>query len=131
VEAEPSGLVNLTRALGNPAGRQATNVFGGAGWGMALARVTLTSDRPRVARLRFGYSDGVGVFLDGRSLFVGRNDYDSRYKGYIATMNPEADALDLPLHAGPNELVFIVTDRAFGWGFAARLEDPSGITVTP
>lgn len=131
VTAERSGLVNLTAALGNPAGRQQVNVFGGAGFGMAVAHVTLVSDRARVARLRFGYSDGVGIFLDGRSLFAGRNDYDSRYKGYIATMSRDADAIDLPLHSGRNDLVFIVTDKAFGWGFAARVEDPSGIRAEP
>ena len=131
LSAERSGLVNLTAALGNPAGRQKVNVFGGAGYGMAVARVTLVSDRPRIARLRFGYSDGAGIFLDGHSLFAGRNDYDSRYKGYIATMSRDADAVDLPLHVGRNDLVFIVTDKAFGWGFAARLEDPSGIRVEP
>lgn len=131
VSAERSGLVNLTAALGNPAGRQQVNVFGGAGYGMAVARVTLVSEREQTVRLRFGYSDGVGIFLDGRSLFAGRNDYDSRYRGYIATMSRDADAVDLPLHAGRNELVFIVTDKAFGWGFAARLEEPSGVRAEP
>jgi hypothetical protein len=131
VSAERSGLVSLTRELGNPAGPQTVNVFGGAGFGMALAGVTITSDREQLKRLRFGYTDGIAVFLNGHSLFSGRSDYDSRYQGFLGTLSPEADAVDLPLKAGKNELVLIVTDKAFGWGFSARLEDTAGLRLTP
>jgi hypothetical protein len=126
---EASGLVNLTRVLGNPAGPQVANVFGGAGWGLALARVVVSSDRNQVVRLRFGYSDGIGVFLNGQSLFAGRNDYDSRYKGYLARMAFDVDAVDLPLHTGRNEIVLVIADKAFGWGFAARLDPAPGVVV--
>lgn len=131
ISAEASGLVNLTRELGNPAGRQDVNVFGGARFGMALASVQITSEREQVTRLRFGYSDGIAVFLNGRSLFNGRNDYHARYQGYLGTLSPEADGLDLPLRAGRNELVLVVTDKAFGWGFSARLEDLAGLSIAP
>jgi hypothetical protein len=127
--AEPDGLVNLTRWVGNAAGPQRTNVFGGAGWGLALARVVLVASHATRARLHFGYSDGLGVYLDGEPLFVGRNDYDSRYQGYIGTMSRDGDAVDLPLRKGRNVLTLAVTDRAFGWGFAARLEDVGDVRV--
>lgn len=130
VDAEPTGLVNLTKAIGNPGGPQVTNIFGGAKFGMALASVSLTSDRARTVTLHFGYSDGVSIFLDGALLYTGRNDYGYRYRGDIATLNRDADAVVLPLHAGKNELIFAVTDKAFGWGLAARLEDADGVTVS-
>lgn len=130
VEAERSGLVNLTRAVGNPAGAQRSNVFGGAGWGMALARTVLTSDREQVKRLLLGYSEGVGVFLNGERVFVGDNRY-GRTPGALGEVRPDVDAVELRLRPGRNELVLAVTDRAFGWGFTARLEDPSGVRAEP
>ena len=128
VDAEATGLVNLTRAIGNPAERQAINVFGGARYGMALASETLTSDRARAVTLHFGYSDGLSIFLNGALVYTGRNDYGYRYRTDIATLNRDADAVVLPLRAGKNELIFAITDKAFGWGFAARLEDAEGVT---
>src|SRR5262249_36822736 len=73
VEAEPSGLVNLTRAIGNPAGPQRVNVFGGAGWGVAFARTTIVSPRAQTRRLYLSYSEGIGVYLNGTRVFTGQN----------------------------------------------------------
>lgn len=126
--AEPSGMVNLSREVGNPAGPQIENIFGGAGWGMALARITLVSSRARTARLLFDYSDGLGVFLDGRRVFAGAHPYSSPDLGRV---HRDANVVELPLHAGRNELVFAVTDKAFGWGFTARLQDTTGIVAQP
>lgn len=131
VGAEQSGLVNLAALRGNPAGKQAYNVFGGAGWGMALASVHLTSDRARTVRLRFGYSDAASVFVNGKLVYSGRNDYGYRYRTDIARLSPDAESVELPLHAGVNELVLAVTDKAFGWGLAARLDDPNVVRVDP
>jgi hypothetical protein len=127
--AEPGGLINLNRQLGNAAGAQKTNVFGGAGWGIAYARIRIVSDREQVRRLSFSYSDGIGVFVDGRRVFVGRNDSDSRYAGYLGIVGPEVDGIDLPLKRGATDVVLAVTDKAFGWGFRARLDSLAGISV--
>ena len=121
IEADSSGLVLLHKELGNPAGHQKENVFGGAGWGMAVASTTINSATARTAWLTFGYSDGISIFLNGVPVFAGRNDYQVRYNGYLAYLSTNADAVPLQLRAGENELVLIVTDKAFGWGFSARL----------
>jgi hypothetical protein len=125
----PDGLVSLTRWVGNPAGAQRTGVAGGAGWGLALARLELVADHAQTARLHFGYSDGVAIYLDGESVYVGRNDADSRYRGYLDALSRDADAVDLRLRKGRNVLTLVVTDRAFGLGFAARLEQTGGVRV--
>lgn len=119
VRAESDGLVNLSRVVGNPAGPQIENVPGGAGWGLALASVTLRAKRAHTARMRFAYSDGVAVFLNGRRVFAGTNPYASPNLGRVV---PDANAVELPLRPGANELVLAVTDRAFGWGFRARVD---------
>jgi hypothetical protein len=125
--AEPGGLINLNRYLGNAAGAQKTNVFGGAGWGIAYARIRILSDRQQTRRLSFSYSDGIGVYVDSRRVFVGRNDSDSRYAGYLGIVGAEADGIDLPLKRGATDVVLAVTDKAFGWGFRAKLDSLSGI----
>jgi hypothetical protein len=129
--AEPGGLINLNRYLGNAAGAQKTNVFGGAGWGIAYARIRIVSDRVQTRRLSFSYSDGIGVYVDGKRIFVGRNDSDSRYAGYLGIVGAEADGIDLPLKRGTTDVVLAVTDKAFGWGFRAKLDSLSGISFDP
>ncbi|MEO8335362.1 MAG: hypothetical protein ABI664_10335 [bacterium] len=119
VGAESDGLVNLTRIVGNPAGAQQENVFGGAGWGLALATATLDADRAKTVRLRFGFSDGISIFLNGARVFSGAHPYASPDLGRIVDV---ANEVELPLNKGSNELVFAVTDRAFGWGFRARID---------
>lgn len=131
VAAEASGVVNLTRAIGNPAGPQRVNVFGGAGWGMALAHVRLDTDAAVARRLSISYSDGVGVYLNGRRLFTGINTDKSRYADYLGVVGAEVETLDLPLRSGANDLVLAVTDRGFGWGFRARLDRRDGLRITP
>jgi hypothetical protein len=128
VLADPSGLIDLTRHLGNAAGPQVTNVFGGAGWGIAYARVRIVSDREQTRHLYFSYSDGIGVYVNGKRVFVGRNDSDSRYAGFLGIVGAECDGIDLPLARGTTDVVFAVTDKAFGWGFRARLDSLSWIT---
>jgi hypothetical protein len=127
--AEPGGLINLNRYLGNAAGAQKTNVFGGAGWGIAYARIRIMSDRQQTRRLNFSYSDGIGVYVDGERVFVGRNDSDSRYAGYLGIVGTEADGIDLRLKRGATDVVLAVTDKAFGWGFRAKLDSLTGIRV--
>jgi hypothetical protein len=127
--AEPGGLINLNRYLGNAAGAQKTNVFGGAGWGIAYARIRIMSDRQQTRRLSFSYSDGIGVYVDSRRVFVGRNDSDSRYAGYLGIVGAEADGIDLRLKRGATDVVLAVTDKAFGWGFRAKLDSLTGIRV--
>jgi hypothetical protein len=125
--AESDGLLNLSRVVGNPAGPQVVNVLGGAGWGLALASATLTATHAHTARLRLGYSEGIGVFLNGRRVFTGTNPYASPNLGRVAA---DASTVDLPLRRGANELVLAVTDRAFGWGFLARIDGDGDVVAS-
>jgi hypothetical protein len=125
-EAETDGLMNLSRVVGNPAGPQLVNVPGGAGWGLALASATLEAREAHTTRLRFGYSEGIAIFLNGRRVFAGTHPYASPDLGRVIA---DANTVELPLARGANELVLAVTDRAFGWGFRARLDDETEATI--
>lgn len=111
-EAEETGLVNLTRALG----RRKTG-------DTALARTTIASASARTALLDLGYSDEVWVFLNGRLLYAGVNAWESRHPGFLSYVLFGAEKIALPLQPGDNELILVVADdQRFGWGFKARLE---------
>ena len=124
VRAEASGLVNLTREAGNSSGPQAYNVFGGAGWGMALARTTFTVTNAETRRLELGYSDRVSVFLDGRLVYHGDNSYGAP-GGHLGRVRYDNATLDLSLAPGAHVLVLAVSDHQFGWGFEARWARPA------
>lgn len=131
VNAEASGMLNLTATVGNPAGRQRTNVFGGAGWGVAYASVTLRSDREQTRRLSLSYSDAIGVYVNGTLAYAGDNRTEVRGRNQLGLVSFEAETVPLHLHAGDNEIVLAVADRAFGWGFRARLDSLSGVSSSP
>jgi hypothetical protein len=127
VDAEPSGLINLTRAIGNPAGPQRVNVFGGAGWGIAFARTTIVSPRAQTRRLYLSYSEGIGVYLNGTRVYAGQNQNGPSKLGVVG---PETEFVDLALRPGDNDVLLAITDRAFGWGFRARLDSFSGVQLS-
>ena len=131
VQSEQSGLVNLTALIGNPAGRQRTNVFGGAGWGVAYASITVHADHARTRRLSLSYSDAIGVYVDGTLAYTGDNRTAVRGKNMLGLVAYEGEIVPLRLHAGDNEIVVAIADKAFGWGFRARLDSLAGVTVSP
>ena len=75
----------------------------------------------------FGFSDKVQVFLDRRLLFSGDDrqaSRDFRFLGIVGFW----DTLHLPLAAGPNEIVFVVTDGTNGGtAAAARFPPDAGL----
>jgi len=67
--------------------------------------------------------------LNGTRVFTGRND-DSRGANNLGIVGPETEFVDLALRAGDNDIVLAITDRAFGWGFRARLDSLRGVAVS-
>lgn len=112
-EAEPSGLLNLSRWVARTGGLTEA----------VLARTTIDSPAPRRMRLDFGYSDEISVFLNGKLLFTGDSSFlrrDAQFYGAAGLF----DAVFLDLRKGPNELLFVVSENFGGWGFLARLRPP-------
>jgi len=87
------------------------------------ARTTIDSDRDQVKKLEIGYSDDVSVFLNGQILYRGRSAQAFRDPGFLGIINPENDAVYLPLKKGRNELVLALSELGGGWGFICRLTD--------
>ena len=129
VEAEPPGLVALYRYHDAPhprvtfQGDFSKRLDPQPGMQVIYARTTITSDRAEVKRLALGYSDDVSVFLNGKILYRGRSAQNFRDPAFLGIVNPENDAVYLPLKKGKNELMLAVSELGGGWGFICRLVD--------
>jgi hypothetical protein len=88
---------------------------------VVYARTTIQSDRGEVKKLYFGYTGDVSLFLNGQILFRGRSAQYFREPAFLGIVNPENDAVYLPLKKGRNELVLAVSELGGGWGFVCRL----------
>ena len=128
VEAEPPGLVPINRYRESPHLRVSfatdfsKRLDPQPGMKVVYARTTLTSEVDAPRKLLLGYSDDVSVFLNGQILWRGRSAQNFRDPAFLGIVNPENDAVWLPLKKGPNELVLAVSELGGGWGFNARLE---------
>jgi hypothetical protein len=129
VEAEPPGFVVLYRYREAPHLRVSfANDFSKRlepqpGTKLVYARTSIESDREQVKKLFIGYSDDVTVFLNGKVLYRGRSAQYFRDPGFLGIVNPENDAVYLPLQKGSNELMLAVSEIGGGWGFICRLVD--------
>ena len=129
VEAEPPGFVVIYRYREAPHPRVTfANDFSKRldpqpGMKVVYARTTIESDRDQVKKLYLGYSDDVSLFLNGRILYRGRSAQNFRDPGFLGIINPENDAVYLPLKKGRNELILALSELGGGWGFICRLAD--------
>ena len=98
------------------------------GHNTVVAALTLRSDRDQVARVRFGFSDRVRVFLNGHLLYAGDDAYTTRDYRFLGTMGL-FDELTLPLQAGDNELWFVVSVNFGGCGVVAEIAPTDGVEV--
>jgi hypothetical protein len=118
VASESNGVANLSKAGPDAEG---TNTY--------IARFTLRSAAAGEAAMRFGFSDSVQLFVNGRRLYAGsdtQNSRDYRFLGIVGFW----DTLYLPLVKGANEVAFVVTDGTNGGtAAAARFEGLDGVTI--
>jgi hypothetical protein len=81
-----------------------------------------------VKTLSFGFSDYVTVFLNGKALYHGGDNFMSRDYRFLGTIG-FFDMLFLPLKKGSNELWFVVSEDFGGWGVKAKFENMDNISL--
>jgi hypothetical protein len=129
VQAEPPGFVVLYRYREAPrlnvtfANDFSKRLEPQPGTKLLYARTNIESDGDQVKKLYIGYSDEVSVFLNGKILFRGRSAQNFRDPGFLGIVNPENDAVYLPLRKGSNGLLLAVSELGGGWGFICRLAE--------
>jgi hypothetical protein len=115
---ESNGIANLSRAGADGEGRHTY-----------VARFTARSRTAQTATMRFGFSDKVRIFVNGRPVYEGsdvQGSRDYRFLGLVGFW----DTLFLPLEAGANEITFVVTDGTNGGTAALAQFDPAeGLTL--
>jgi hypothetical protein len=116
---EERGIANLARLASNGNGRNTV-----------VAAVSITSDRARTVPVRFGFSDRVRVYLNGRMLYAGNDGFGTHDPDFLGIVGL-FDELALPLKRGRNELWFAVSETFGGWAITADLPDRDGISVSP
>lgn len=119
VSVEPFGILDLSRAV-SPQPDADT----------VLVASRIVSDKARPVRLRFGYSDRLRLFLNGKLVFDGAADWRSRDYFFLGTIGFN-DALILNLSKGNNLVQAAVSETFGGWGFAGAIEDREGLTIEP
>lgn len=119
LSVEERGIANLARLAGIANGHNTV-----------VAAITLSADRARTVRLRFGFSDRVHVYLNGRLLYAGNDGFGTHDPDFLGIVGL-FDELALPLRKGPNELWFAVSETFGGWAVTADLPERDGITVRP
>jgi hypothetical protein len=133
ITAEPPGFVVINRYRRSPeiiptfARDFSRRLDPQKGMQMVYARTIIVSDRDQIKKLNFGYSDDVSIFLNEDILYRGRSAQRFRDPGFLGIVNPENDAVYLPLKKGRNELLLAVSELTGGWGFICRFDSIDGI----
>lgn len=115
LEAGERGVANLARV--SAFGPESNTVF---------AAVTLRTDAARRVTFRYGFSDRVTVYLNGRPLARGADVWRSRDYKFLGTIGLH-DEVVLPLEPGDNELWLAVTEGFGGWGVVGELVGAEGV----
>jgi hypothetical protein len=120
LDAESTGITNLAQVQKIKA-KQDT----------VFARTIIQSDKKRIKKIEFGFSDRVKVYLNNQLIFSGSDAERSRDFNFLGTVG-FYDALYLALKPGDNELLFAVSESVEnpnGWAIQAKFNDMQGITL--
>ena len=113
---ERHGVANLARA----ATRAGPKRF-------AIARFEVAADQAATKMLRLGYSDIARIYVNGALLYRGDNSQYSRDPGFLGIVGLH-ETLAVPLHAGRNDIAFVVEENSGGWGAEAQFPAHGGLT---
>jgi hypothetical protein len=104
--------------------RQARFPVGPAGQGWVVDRADLAANvtfEPHLGRDAMAAKSPLAVYS-------GINGWESRTPGFASFVDARFESVVLPLRAGQNEVVLAVSDdQRFGWGFALRIDDATGV----
>lgn len=129
LQAMPSGLVDVTAALGDD--QKGNQIV--AAW----LKTTVLSDRNQIKHVSIGWVREVWVFVNGQLVYADKNLYGipSASKKPDSRLSLENGTFDLPLVKGRNDVVVMLDDNMgggaqhFGWGLMLRLANTDGVVL--
>ncbi len=116
---ETNGVANISKIRERLSGNDST----------VFIRLSIASDRDQMKKLRFGYSDRVRVYLNGKRIYEGDAGWSVRDYRFLGTVG-FFDSVGLDLKKGENELMVAVSETFGGWAFAGAMENQRGVTLT-
>ena len=133
IEVEPTGLVNLGRAFGLARAPSPS---------VAWLRTEVSASAPMRRTLRIGFAEEVWVFLNGRLVYSGRNQYfpvDTRLSP-DGRLEPDNASIPLVLRRGSNEIILAVGNdwrshsgplepSHYGWAAEAHFDRAEGLDL--
>ena len=132
IAAEPTGLVNLSRAFGRASAPISV------GW----LKTAVIASAPTRRTIRIGWARQISVFLNGRVVFSGANPYRplAQRLSPDGRLEPDNATIPLDLQKGSNEIVLAVGDSwitadgtakasPYGWAAEAHFDDLAGIAL--
>lgn len=108
---EPDGLANISRLHRRTP--ENNTVFAG---------IDIQSETDRIQPLELAFSDQVRVFVNGKIVFEGQDNYTSRDYRFLGSIG-FFDTIYLPLQKGKNEIRIAITETFGGWGVKGRLPE--------
>ena len=118
VEVETNGIANLAKV-------GARLPDGGA---TVWVHQNIKSDNKQIKELKFGYSDRVRIYLNGKRVYFGDAGWRVRDYRFLGTVG-FFDSVGLDLKKGDNELLIAVSETFGGWAWAGAMADQSGVTL--
>lgn len=124
VEAENSGLVNVSRVYGLPLPRPDRAVV----W----LKTTIHSNHDQQKQVSLGWAREIWVFVNGQPVFAGKNLYmpPEARKEPDGRCSLQNGSLLMPLKAGDNEVTVAVANNFYGWGLQMRFDDLKDLRLT-
>lgn len=117
VQVETNGIANLAKRA--DAAENADTVF---------VRLSIRSEEAQMKELRFGYSDRVRIYLNGKRVYFGDAGWRVRDYRFLGTVG-FFDSVGLDLKRGDNELLVAVSETFGGWAWAGAMENRAGISL--
>lgn len=93
-----------------------------------FAAVTLRANAATTIRVKFGFSDRVVAYVNGRPVYRGNDRFQTRDYRFLGTAGL-FDELVIPLQRGDNKLWFAVSEDFGGWAVAMQLAGAVGVEV--
>jgi hypothetical protein len=118
LETETNGIANLAKLA--TADDNSDTVF---------VRLNVNADRAMMKELRFGYSDRVRIYLNGKRVYHGVAHWRARDFRFLGTVG-FFDSVGLDLKRGDNEVLVAVSETFGGWAWAGAIENQSGIKLS-
>lgn len=119
ITAERDGLINLTRLFGESKEKR-----------FVWLKTNIHAATSQVRTLKLGFSDDIVVLINGRYLYVDKNQYGSPISKFPdGRCSLENSILNVPLMAGDNELLVGLSNYFYGWGIIARFDKLDGLEI--